>query len=143
VRRCSEAVRHEREISIAGRLKLDFAKRDHGQPVLLGLSLAGNLAKPLRIKGSLTRAFRPGFIHESASCGPYSISMGSFQIFRTISGDIRRYQRHRRYVSKIAGVTESMIRSRTRLNQQCPCVHDNNTLSTVTTAPAINHHRFS
>jgi hypothetical protein len=47
VRRCSEAVRHDREISIAGRLKLDFAKRDHGQPVLLGLSLAGNLAKPL------------------------------------------------------------------------------------------------
>ncbi len=34
------AVRHEREISNAGRYKLDFAERDECKPVLLGLSLA-------------------------------------------------------------------------------------------------------
>jgi hypothetical protein len=38
---------HEREISNAGRLKLVFAERDERKPVLLGLSLAGNLVKPL------------------------------------------------------------------------------------------------
>jgi hypothetical protein len=43
----SEAVRHEREISNAGRLKLDFAEIDHCKPVLLARSLAGNLVKPL------------------------------------------------------------------------------------------------
>jgi hypothetical protein len=41
-----EAVRHEREISNAGRQKLDFAERDECKPVLLTLSLAGNLVKP-------------------------------------------------------------------------------------------------
>ncbi len=34
-------------ISDAGRYKLDFAKIDQYKPVLLGLSLAGNLVKPL------------------------------------------------------------------------------------------------
>jgi hypothetical protein len=34
---------HEREISNAGRLKLDFTEIDQCKPVLLGLSLAGNL----------------------------------------------------------------------------------------------------
>jgi hypothetical protein len=43
----SEAVRHERDISNAGRLKLCFAEIDQCKPVLLGLSLAGNLVKPL------------------------------------------------------------------------------------------------
>jgi hypothetical protein len=43
----SEGVRHEREISNAGRLKLDFSEIDQCKPVLLGLSLAGNLVKPL------------------------------------------------------------------------------------------------
>jgi hypothetical protein len=43
-----EVVRHEREISNAGRYKLDFAERDKCKPVLLRLSLAGNLEKPLR-----------------------------------------------------------------------------------------------
>jgi hypothetical protein len=38
---------HEREISNAGRYKLVFAERDERKPVLLGLSLAGNLVKPL------------------------------------------------------------------------------------------------
>jgi hypothetical protein len=37
-----EAVRHEREISNAVRLKLDFAERDKCKPVVLRLSLAGN-----------------------------------------------------------------------------------------------------
>ncbi len=41
----SEAVRYEREISNAGRYKLDFAKIDKCKPVLLRLSLAGNLEK--------------------------------------------------------------------------------------------------
>ncbi len=36
-----------REISNAGRKKLDFAEIDQCKPVLLGLSLAGNLVKPL------------------------------------------------------------------------------------------------
>jgi hypothetical protein len=40
-------VRYEREISNAGRSKLDFAERDECKPVPLGLSLDGNLAKPL------------------------------------------------------------------------------------------------
>jgi hypothetical protein len=40
-------VRHEREISNAGRLKPDFAERDKCKPVLLRLSLAGKLEKPL------------------------------------------------------------------------------------------------
>jgi hypothetical protein len=44
---CPEAVRHEREISNAGRQKLDFAEIDQWKPVLLGLSLVGNLVKPL------------------------------------------------------------------------------------------------
>jgi hypothetical protein len=43
----TEAVRHEREISNAGNLKLDFAERYKCKPVLLRLSLAGNLEKPL------------------------------------------------------------------------------------------------
>jgi hypothetical protein len=43
----TEAVRHEREISNAGRKKLDFSEIDQGKPVLLRLSLAGNLVKPL------------------------------------------------------------------------------------------------
>jgi hypothetical protein len=38
---------HEREISNAGRQKLDFAEIGQWKPVLLGLSLAGNLVKPL------------------------------------------------------------------------------------------------
>ncbi len=38
---------HEREISNAGREKLDFAEIGQCKPVLLGLSLAGNLVKPL------------------------------------------------------------------------------------------------
>ncbi len=42
-----EAVRHERDISNAGRYKLDFAERDECKPVFLRLSLAGNLEKPL------------------------------------------------------------------------------------------------
>jgi hypothetical protein len=43
----SEVVRHEREISNAGRLKLDFAERYKCTPVLLRLSLAGNQEKPI------------------------------------------------------------------------------------------------
>jgi hypothetical protein len=42
-----EAVRHERVISNTGRKKLAFAERDECKPVLLELSLAGNLVKPL------------------------------------------------------------------------------------------------
>jgi hypothetical protein len=42
-----EAVRHEWEISNAGRKKPDFAERNRSKPVLLGLSLAENLVKPL------------------------------------------------------------------------------------------------
>jgi hypothetical protein len=42
----AEAVRHEREISNIGRIKLYFAERDKCKPVLLRLSLAGNLEKP-------------------------------------------------------------------------------------------------
>jgi hypothetical protein len=38
---------HEREISNAGRLKLDFTEIDQCKPVLLGLSLAKNLVKSL------------------------------------------------------------------------------------------------
>jgi hypothetical protein len=38
---------HEREISNAGRQKLDFTEIEQCKPVLLGLSLAGNLVKPL------------------------------------------------------------------------------------------------
>jgi hypothetical protein len=34
-------------ISNAGRKKLDFVEIDQSKPVLLGLSLAGNLFKPL------------------------------------------------------------------------------------------------
>jgi hypothetical protein len=41
----TEAVRNEREVSNAGRKKLDFADRDKRKPVLLRLSLAGNLKK--------------------------------------------------------------------------------------------------
>jgi hypothetical protein len=37
----------EREISNAGRQNLDFAERDKCKPVLLRLSLVGNLEKPL------------------------------------------------------------------------------------------------
>ncbi len=48
---CPEAVRHEREISNAGRWKPDFAERYQCKPVLLRLSLAGNLDKPL-LEGS-------------------------------------------------------------------------------------------
>ncbi len=44
---CPEGVRHERDILNAGRKKLDFAEIDQCKPVLLGLSLAGNLVKPL------------------------------------------------------------------------------------------------
>jgi hypothetical protein len=44
---CTEAVRHEREISNAGSKKLDFSERNVCKPVLLGLSLAENLVKPL------------------------------------------------------------------------------------------------
>ncbi len=43
----AEAVRHERDISNAGRLKPDFTEIDQCKPVLLGLSLAGNPVKPL------------------------------------------------------------------------------------------------
>jgi hypothetical protein len=43
----SEAVRHERELSNAGRKKPDFAERDKCKPVLLRLSLAENLEKTL------------------------------------------------------------------------------------------------
>jgi hypothetical protein len=43
----AEAVQHEREILNAGRLKLHFSERDECKLVLLGLSSAGNLAKPL------------------------------------------------------------------------------------------------
>ncbi len=43
----TEAVRHERDISNTGRQKLDFSEIDQCKPVLLGLSLAGNLVKPL------------------------------------------------------------------------------------------------
>ncbi len=42
-----EAVRHERDISNAGRYKPDFTEIDECKPVLLGPSLAGNLVKPL------------------------------------------------------------------------------------------------
>jgi hypothetical protein len=42
-----EALQHEREILNAGRSKLDFAEIDKCRPVLLRLSLAGNLEKPL------------------------------------------------------------------------------------------------
>jgi hypothetical protein len=45
--KCTEAVRHEGEISNAGRKKLDFAEIVQCKPVLLRLSLAGNLVKPL------------------------------------------------------------------------------------------------
>jgi hypothetical protein len=44
---CPEEVRHEREISNAGRKKLDFTQKDKCKPVLLRLSWAGNLEKPL------------------------------------------------------------------------------------------------
>jgi hypothetical protein len=44
----SEVARHEREISNAGRQKLDFAERDKCKPVLLRLSLTRNLEKPQR-----------------------------------------------------------------------------------------------
>jgi hypothetical protein len=40
-----EAIRHEREMSNAGRKKMDFTERDKCKPVLLRLSLAGNLEK--------------------------------------------------------------------------------------------------
>jgi hypothetical protein len=43
----AEAVRHEQDISNAGRYKLVFAEICQCKPVLLGLSLAGNLVKPL------------------------------------------------------------------------------------------------
>jgi hypothetical protein len=43
----AEAVQHEREISNMGRKELDFVERDKCKPVLLRLSLAGNLEKPL------------------------------------------------------------------------------------------------
>ncbi len=43
----TDTVRHEREISNAGRKKMDFAERDECKPVLLKLSLAENLVKPL------------------------------------------------------------------------------------------------
>jgi hypothetical protein len=42
-----EAVRHEQVISVAGRSKLDYAERDKCKPVLLRLSLARNLEKPV------------------------------------------------------------------------------------------------
>jgi len=42
-----EAVRHEQQISNAGWKKLNFAERDKWKPVLLRLSLARNLEKPL------------------------------------------------------------------------------------------------
>ncbi len=38
---------HEQLISNGGRFKPAFAERDKCKPVLLGLSLAGNLVKPL------------------------------------------------------------------------------------------------
>jgi hypothetical protein len=41
----TEAVRHEQVISDAGWSKLDFDERDKCKPVLLRLSLAGNLGK--------------------------------------------------------------------------------------------------
>jgi hypothetical protein len=34
-------------------VKLDFAERDECKPVLLGLSLAGNLVKPLMLRSSM------------------------------------------------------------------------------------------
>jgi hypothetical protein len=43
----SEAVRHERDISNAGRQKQDFAEKDKCKPVLLRLSLVGNLENHL------------------------------------------------------------------------------------------------
>ncbi len=45
--RTPEAVRHEREMQGGKNWKLDFSERDECEPVLLGLSLAGNLVKPL------------------------------------------------------------------------------------------------
>ncbi len=42
-----EAVRHERDISNAARLKPDFNEMDQCKPILLGLSWAGNPVKPL------------------------------------------------------------------------------------------------
>jgi hypothetical protein len=42
----TEAVRHERDISNAGRKKPDFTEINQCKPVLLGLSLAGNPVKP-------------------------------------------------------------------------------------------------
>jgi hypothetical protein len=42
-----EVIRHEREISNAERKNPDFTERNERKPVLLGLSLAGNLVKPL------------------------------------------------------------------------------------------------
>jgi hypothetical protein len=39
----AEALQHEREFSNTGRSKLDFAEIDKCKPVLLRLSLAGNL----------------------------------------------------------------------------------------------------
>jgi hypothetical protein len=41
----AEALQHEREISNTWRSKLDFAEIDKCKPVLLRLSLAGNLEK--------------------------------------------------------------------------------------------------
>jgi hypothetical protein len=42
----TKAVRHEQEISNAGRYKLDFAEIAQCKPVLLGLTLPRNLVKP-------------------------------------------------------------------------------------------------
>jgi hypothetical protein len=43
-------LRHEREISKCREVKLDFAEIDKCKPVLLGLSLAGNLWREFQTK---------------------------------------------------------------------------------------------
>ncbi len=65
----SEAVRHERDISNAGRKTLDFAEIDQCKPVLLGLSLAGNLVKPfLSLYGTEWRERGYGLSTHSSAC---------------------------------------------------------------------------
>jgi hypothetical protein len=75
------AVLHEREISNAGRLKLDFAERGEFKTALLGLSLAGNLVKPLiSLYGTEWRERGYGLRgHKSSSISPGSISTGGLK----------------------------------------------------------------
>jgi hypothetical protein len=83
---CPKALRHEREISNAGRKKLDFAEKDKFKQVRLRHSLNENLEKPLMsLYGTEWRELGYGFCvptfmtHESQSSAGICNLLGALE----------------------------------------------------------------